>query len=399
MSPNRKRNSSSLGPAGSRDFLCQEVAQATRLREGAAGVEQLMREVLRNEPASLKDLAKALGWPVPVAAAVRRELEKRDILLRQGGLKPSSTGSALFEGWADIPDAVIPCESCSGMGWTIPDRWRSELEPGIESILALRPAVDVTLDQALATGETNIRRALLLASMLPPGKRKVVFLGDDDWTSASLALALRAIYGPDHGIEIEIFDIDQRIVSALNEWAAKEEVSLEAKLQDLRDEKDLPQAHSADLVFTDPPYTESGLDLFCGWARRLLKDKTGQFLLCYPERDPNTRYRVESVWHHQGFVLIDFWRRWNAYSGNSLHAGQSALWHLQAVGPVPERSLLYQEEKSIYTFDQKEKKVRSYRCLSCGKEHEVGQGCRWQTIEALKETGCAACGEKQFRGY
>src|SRR3954469_23922478 len=68
------------------DTILQEVADATSLREGVAGVEALLRAVHRNESGRLADAAREARLPLPVATAVRRELEKRGVLMRQHGL-------------------------------------------------------------------------------------------------------------------------------------------------------------------------------------------------------------------------------------------------------------------------------------------------------------------------
>jgi len=68
------------------DKILQEVAEATSLREGTAGVQALVQAIHRNETGRLADAAREARLPIPVATAVRRELEKRGILTRQQGL-------------------------------------------------------------------------------------------------------------------------------------------------------------------------------------------------------------------------------------------------------------------------------------------------------------------------
>jgi hypothetical protein len=52
------------------DKILQEVAEATSLREGTAGVEALLRAVHRNESGRLADAAREARLPLPVATAV-----------------------------------------------------------------------------------------------------------------------------------------------------------------------------------------------------------------------------------------------------------------------------------------------------------------------------------------
>ncbi len=75
-----------------KDKILQEVAEATSLREGTSGVEALLRAVHRNESGRLADAAREARLPLPVATAVRRELEKRGVLMRQHGLAFTESG-------------------------------------------------------------------------------------------------------------------------------------------------------------------------------------------------------------------------------------------------------------------------------------------------------------------
>ena len=64
-------------PSSNLESLCGKIAQATDLQEGPQGVEAVLRAVHRLQPASSKEVARELGLPVPVVAAIRRELERR----------------------------------------------------------------------------------------------------------------------------------------------------------------------------------------------------------------------------------------------------------------------------------------------------------------------------------
>jgi hypothetical protein len=64
--------------------VLDQVATAARLREGPAGVAAFLRQLYRESPLATSELARRLGWPVPVAAAVRGEE------LAQAGLAPLS---------------------------------------------------------------------------------------------------------------------------------------------------------------------------------------------------------------------------------------------------------------------------------------------------------------------
>src|ERR1700752_5139478 len=80
------------GEAGLKDNILRDVAEATSLREGVAGVEALLRAVHRNESGRLADAAREARLAIPIATAIRRELEKRGILMRQHGLAFTAEG-------------------------------------------------------------------------------------------------------------------------------------------------------------------------------------------------------------------------------------------------------------------------------------------------------------------
>lgn len=358
-------------------------------------MEAFLRTLAEQKPKSLKALAQALSLPVPVAAAIRRELEKRQILDRREGLGLTPQGEALCADWIRLGILLESCSACQGRGWMIPESILSSYLPVLERVCERRPSVDVTLDQALATPLTNLRRVLYILSEISLENKRIIFLGDDDWTSACLALVLkRSGVESLQYLEIEVWDIDARIVAALNSWSEDEKVSLKAVRHDLRQVETLYPIGYADAVFTDPPYTEPGLDLFCGWARRLLP-RQGKLFLCYPRRDPETHFKVEEIWHHHGFTLEDYRQGWNQYEGNALHAGQSSLWLLQAVQEPPQEEVS-QDVGAIYTYDFKLKQIQIYRCRQCGLEYSVGADQEWHTITELKSSGCRGCQGQVF---
>ena len=77
-----------------KDRILQEVAEATSLREGASRGRSAGARVHRNESGRLADAAREARLPIPVATAIRRELEKRGILTRQQGLAFTAEGEA-----------------------------------------------------------------------------------------------------------------------------------------------------------------------------------------------------------------------------------------------------------------------------------------------------------------
>ena len=175
-----------------KDRILRDVAEATSLREGVAGVEALLRAVHRNESGRLADAAREARLPIPIATAIRRELEKRGILMRQHGLAFTAEG----EQWA---------RETLGFGTAIeievPLTPQARLSPELEQVvlamevhLAAAPQTDVTLDQAPCTAETSVRRAALLYRSGALEGRRIALLGDDDSVALSIGL-----FGSDAG--------------------------------------------------------------------------------------------------------------------------------------------------------------------------------------------------------
>ena len=77
--------------------LLEELADATRLNEGPEGVRKVLRAIYRSGPVPIRELARDLGIPVPVVAAVRGELETRGLANLLGRLEHGSATALPFE--------------------------------------------------------------------------------------------------------------------------------------------------------------------------------------------------------------------------------------------------------------------------------------------------------------
>ncbi|MQY82267.1 hypothetical protein GH157_01075, partial [archaeon] len=70
------------------------IASRMNLREGEEAVRRVLREVHRMRKVGTKDLARGARLPIPVTAAIRRELEKGGLLRREGGAVLTPEGEA-----------------------------------------------------------------------------------------------------------------------------------------------------------------------------------------------------------------------------------------------------------------------------------------------------------------
>ncbi len=99
-----------------------------------------------------------------------------------------------------------------------------------------------------------------------PTAKSIIFLGDDDFLSLSMA-------SKNHFERITVLEFDERIIEKIKEISKKEGYDIEVIQHDLR--KRLPERLTGkfDVFFTDSPYSMSGFTLFLSRGIGLLKNK------------------------------------------------------------------------------------------------------------------------------
>ncbi|MBB4688591.1 bis-aminopropyl spermidine synthase family protein [Amycolatopsis jiangsuensis] len=219
-------------------------------------------DLLRTGSYELADLVRLTGVPrrsvEDVLAALEADLEQSAAGVR---ITPHARGA--YESYA-LPELPDPLDDAVAA------------RPALRTMLAERiaevPAPLAALDHVQATPETVLRRALWLNSRYDLRRSELLFLGDHDLTS----LAVRAVCPQ---ARLTVVDLDERVLSYLDETS---EGDVRTVHTDLR--VGLPPAVSgtADLVFSDPPYTPEGMGLFAARAVQALREPTtGRILLAY----------------------------------------------------------------------------------------------------------------------
>src|SRR5712672_205 len=124
--------------------ILETVARATRLREGPAGVAAVLRAVYRAGSLRLQEAAREARLPLPVATAIRRELEKAGLLERKHGLSLTEAGRRFVESALGLgPTHDMACPACGGHGIVIPETIRASVDR-LAAIIANAPPIDVT---------------------------------------------------------------------------------------------------------------------------------------------------------------------------------------------------------------------------------------------------------------
>jgi predicted methyltransferase/ribosomal protein S18 acetylase RimI-like enzyme len=365
------------------------ISKRAKVEEGEEAVREILREIFRNQRISTKELASYVRLPLPVTAAIRRELEKEGLLARNGGASLTERGRKFIEEELQFAyTQKFSCQTCQGLNVQIPDKLQPSLER-LSQILFKRPKPLTWLDQAHATPRTSLMRALLMLERGDIEGRKIIFLGDDDLTSVAVSF-LRAAR------KITVVDVDNRILNFVDTVSDKENLKITCVNHDLR--RPLPDylRDEYDVVFTDPPYTIAGLTLFVSRGiSALVQRKGASIYLAFAHQPPEKMLDVHKSLNAMGLEIVELIPRFNVYEGAEMFANTTLLAHLITTGRTEPLTTSVFDGK-LYTGEMTES-VRTYRCR-CGEQIKVGATATVRTIEELKTQGCPKCGsEKGFK--
>jgi len=366
--------------------LLESISERTHLPEGEEAVRRILREVYRHGRIGTKDLAYVTRLPLPIVAAVRRELEKAGLLARKGGATLTDEGEDYVAKVLGVSMAeTLVCSTCSGKKVRITEAYDGILEK-LEGYSRLRPRPYTWLDQAFATPQTSLLRALFMLEEGDVEGRNVIFLGDDDLTSVATGL-LRAAR------KITVIDVDERLIDLIRDISEREELGMECILHDLRNALPVEMMSGCDVVFTDPPYTIQGLRLFVSRGiEALSKKKCGSVYLAFAHKPPEEMLRLQTAINEMGLVIRELIPKFNMYEGAEMFANTTLLARLETTGET-RSSITGRFEGKLYTGEVSPT-VRIYKC-KCGEEIEVGAGRRFRTVELLKSEGCPSCGRRK----
>ncbi|HJW42056.1 MAG TPA: bis-aminopropyl spermidine synthase family protein [Rhizomicrobium sp.] len=379
--------------------LLVEVAEATKLREGPEGVAAFLRTVHRIQPAALADVARAVHLPLPVASAVRRELEKRDLLTRNQGIALSPEGLRYAESVLDLraaPELELDCSACDGTGLTSDPRLEGMLKT-LERHFAGAPAADVTLDQAYCTPETALRRALLLLRDHGLNGRRLLCVGDDDMIALAVGVVARDLGVGDTIAGLTAVDIDPRQLDRISAAAKAEGVALNCIQHDLREP--LPEALSGrfDVVQTDPPYTLEGARLFLSRGIEALKPGSGhRVLFSFAEWPPDDSLVLQGMLSELGLVATAVHSGFNHYQGATVLGSIGRCYELVTTSRTHNPFGDARYDDKLYTAEVTPRSA-IYRCTQCSTRVSVGPAEVVKLIADLKRQGCPKCGAQDFQ--
>lgn len=175
------------------------------------------------------------------------------------------------------------------------------------------------LDQVYVTTDTAVRRAELLLAA-GEHQRGLMFLGDDDLTSAAVQLA-------GAGRKISVLDTDQNVLTILARHAEQRGWEHVGIRHDLRQPIARGLRGRFGAVFTDPPYAIEGFVLFVSRAIEMLKPDGRLYVSFGQSRRASERgLQKQRVLADAGLLIEAVFEDFNAYQGAEAIGSRSALW-------------------------------------------------------------------------
>ncbi|WP_372011767.1 bis-aminopropyl spermidine synthase family protein [Paenibacillus chitinolyticus] len=374
----------------------EQASQNTRLQEGTQVIEQLLLECYLNPGISTKGLARKTLLPTPVTAAIKRELIKAGALVQDRGVRCSADGLAWIErewGYGGL-DHSLYYDLLDETAWI---ESLKDILVILEELFALRPSVDVQIDQSKCTPETSLRRAILCLKQHALIGKKILCVGDDDLVSVSIGLLLQRLF-PDGGhtvTHVDVLDIDERFLRYIETIAKERGLPIGCHQLDLREPLPENLHGQFDCFFTDPPYTLQGMGLFVSRGIQALKREKGlPIFLSFAHKSPAFMLAMQREFVRMGLTVSANFPRFNAYEGAEMIANRSQMFILRRTDQTkPEYSETFTD--ALYTGEVKQT-LRTYRCKQCSREVYVGIHGEFATIEQLKNEGCTGCGNDTF---
>jgi len=181
------------------------------------------------------------------------------------------------------------------------------LDQVMAALIAGAPAADRALDHVSATAETAARRAAWLGATFDLAGAHLLCVGDHDLTSLAVDRA-------GLGCRVSVVDVDERLL----EYIAAQAPGVDCYYGDLRFGLPPALAGTADLIFTDPPYTPEGVQLFLGRGAQALRDRTnGRLVMAYgfSPLTPALGLKVQKAMLELDLVLEAILPTFNRYHG------------------------------------------------------------------------------------
>ena len=274
----------------------------------------------------------------------------RDEVVRESGEASSVVREVLerYPKWFEIDGGRVRCSErgLAALARELVARApRPEADPDwrplYEAMAAERGAPKRELDQVYVTTETAVRRAELLVRA-GEHQRGLIFLGDDDLTSAAVQLG-----GTNR--KVTVVDTDTDVLGILSKHAELRGWELDVVHHDLRQPMARAMKGRFGAVFTDPPYAVEGFSLFVSRAIELLKPD-GRLYVCFGQsrRASERGLQKQRALGEAGLLVEAVFEDFNRYEGAEAIGSRSALWRCR-VTPETRPLIRGEAQGSLYT--------------------------------------------------
>jgi predicted methyltransferase len=282
----------------------------------------------------VRAVSRATELPVPLVSAICNELRRRGVVAREPPVRLTPRGLDLF---GDVNGRVAfaaKCRRCDGRGVTIPRRLTGVVAE-LRTWSELAPAARAELDQCHCTVETKVRRVLAMYEAGALGGRRVVLLGDDDLLSLALKLVVERLGRPAALLGLVVVDVDPAVVEFVARQLEGSRFAVDARVHDLREPLPPDLAGVADTVFTDPPYTAAGAELFLSRAVEAAQGRAGRdVFFAFGACRPDESLAVQRAIAEMGYVVRRLLPGFNDYLGAGVRAGTSHLYQLRTTSSL-----------------------------------------------------------------
>jgi predicted methyltransferase len=221
------------------------------------------------------------------------------------------------------------CRRCGGRGIAVP-RSVAGILAELQVLADRCPAARAEIDQCHCTIETKVRRVLAMYEAGALGGRRVLLLGDDDLTSVALKLVVEGLGRPAALLGLVVVDVDPAVIEFVAGALRGSRFPVDCRVHDLREPLPGDLVGVADTVFTDPPYTNAGAELFLSRAAEAARGRPGRdVFFAFGARRPDEALDLQATIAETGFVVRRLVPNFNDYIGAGVRAGTSHLYQLR----------------------------------------------------------------------
>ena len=179
-----------------------------------------------------------------------------------------------------------------------------DITKAIKLVVKDRPQSNELIDQCPIADDDLVQRVKLIYNYLHPSKEiKILFVGDDDLTSA--------VIGKTSQLALTVIDIDKKILSTIKKHSKKNLANLiNANILDIVDGNvEDPLSGKFDTFVTDPPYTEMGYKYFLNYGIKHIK-MGGLAFIAIPYMNMENwtdelLFKTEDFLLQNGFVIVE----------------------------------------------------------------------------------------------